>query len=181
LKLIRTPSNYSEINLQLNNAKNITPHNIFANDSHEKVEFLLNTVNSGGSKRKPKKSSFLYDYDNPEIIELESHKLDDYLPQHDYDLILLDIEGSEYFAMKGMKDILSNCKTLVVEFLPHHLKNVADIDVETFLSVLPGHFTKFNCQIINKNTTFLKSRQYCRKCMTQTSVRMELYSLLIRS
>ena len=132
-----------EINLHLNNAKNITPHNIFANDSHEKVEFLLNTVNSGGSKRKPKKSSFLYDYDNPEIIELESHKLDDYLPNHDYDLILLDIEGSEYFAMKGMKDILSNCKTLVFEFLPHHLKNVADIDVETFLSVLPGHFTKF--------------------------------------
>ena len=133
-----------EINLHLNHAKNIIPHNIFANESHEKVEFLLNTVNSGGSKRKPKKSSFLYDFDNPEIIELESHKLDDYLPEHDYDLVLLDIEGSEYFAMKGMKDILSNCKTLVVEFLPHHLKNVADIDVETFLSVLPGHFTKFN-------------------------------------
>ena len=132
-----------EINLQLNNAKNITPHNIFANDSHEKVEFLLNTVNSGGSKRKPKKNSFLYDYDNPEIIELEAHRLDDYLPEHDYDLILLDIEGSEYFAMKGMQDLLSNCKTLVVEFLPHHLKNVADIDVETFLSVLPGHFTEF--------------------------------------
>ena len=133
-----------EINLHLNNADNITPHNIFANDSQEKVEFLLNTVNSGGSKRKPKKSSFLYDFDNPEIIELESHKLDDYLPEHDYDLVLLDIEGSEYFAMKGMEDILANCKTLVVEFLPHHLKNVADIDVETFLSVLPGHFTKFN-------------------------------------
>ena len=132
-----------EINLHLNNIKNITPHNIFANDSHEKVEFLLNTVNSGGSKRKPKKSSFLYDYDDPEIIELESHRLDDYLPQHDYDLVLLDIEGSEYFAMKGMKEILSNCNTLVVEFLPHHLKNVADIDVETFLSVLPDHFTKF--------------------------------------
>ena len=133
-----------EINLHLNHAKNIIPHNIFANESHEKVEFLLNTVNSGGSKRKPKKSSFLYDFDNPEIIELESHKLDDYLPDHDYDLVLLDIEGSEYFAMKGMNNILSNCKTLVVEFLPHHLKNVADIDVETFLSVLPGHFTKFN-------------------------------------
>ncbi len=132
-----------EINLQLNNAENITPHNIFANDTHEKVEFLLNTVNSGGSKRKPKKSNFLYDYDNPEIIELESHRLDDYLPKHDYDLILLDIEGSEYFAMKGMNDILSKCQTLVVEFLPHHLKNVADIDVETFLSVLPDHFTKF--------------------------------------
>lgn len=132
-----------EINLQLNNCKNITAHNIFANDSSEKVEFLLNTVNSGGSKRKPKKSNFLYEYDNPEVIELESHSLDEYLNHHDYELILLDIEGSEYFAMKGMKDILSNCKTLVVEFLPHHLKNVADINVDTFISVLPGHFTKF--------------------------------------
>ena len=55
----------------------------------------------------------------------------------------MDIEGSEYFAMKGMEKILSNCKTLVVEFLPHHLKNVAGIDVDTFLSVLPGHFTAF--------------------------------------
>ena len=132
-----------EINLHLNNIDNITPHNIFANDSHEKVEFLLNTVNSGGSKRKPKKSNFLYEYDNPEIIELESHKLDDFLPNHEYDLVLLDIEGSEYFAMKGMKEILSNCKTLVVEFLPHHLKNVADIDVDTFISVIPGQFTNF--------------------------------------
>ena len=132
-----------EINLQLNNIENITPHNIFANDSSEKVEFLLNTVNSGGSKRKPKKSNFLYDYDNPEVIELESHKLDHYLSEHNFDLILLDIEGSEYFAMKGMKEILSNCKTLVVEFLPHHLKNVADIDVDTFISALPNHFTSF--------------------------------------
>ena len=132
-----------EINLQLNNIENITPHNIFANDSNQKVEFLLNTVNSGGSKRKPQKSNFLYDYDNPEIIELESYLLDNYLSDHDYELVLMDIEGSEYFAMKGMEKILSNCKTLVVEFLPHHLKNVAGIDVDTFLSVLPGHFTAF--------------------------------------
>ena len=132
-----------QINLHLNAATNITPHNIFANDVPENVEFLLNTVNSGGSKRKPKKSSFLYDFDNPEILEMEAHRLDDYLPEHDYDLVLLDIEGSEYFAMKGMPDILSRCKTLVVEFLPHHLKNVADIDVDAFLSVIPDQFTKF--------------------------------------
>lgn len=142
-----------EINLKLNNNENITPHNIFANDSHEKVEFLLNTVNSGGSKRKPKKSNFLYEYDNPEIIELESHRLDDFLPNHDYDLVLLDIEGSEYFAMKGMKEILSNCKTLVVEFLPHHLRNVADIDVDTFISVIPGQFTNFQLPDNNQEHT----------------------------
>ena len=31
----------------------------------------------------------------------------------------------------------------MVEFLPHHLKNVADIDVDTFISALPHHFTTF--------------------------------------
>jgi len=132
-----------EINLQLNNVENITPHNIFANDSSEKVEFLMSKVNSGGSKRKPKINHFFYDYDDPEVIELDSHQLDTYLSEHHFDLVLLDIEGSEYFAMMGMKKILSNCKTLVVEFLPHHLKNVADIDVDTFISALPNHFTKF--------------------------------------
>lgn len=132
-----------EINLQLNNIENITPHNIFANNSSEKVEFLMSTVNSGGSKRKPKISHFLYDYDDPEVIELDSHQLDDYLSEHHFDLVLLDIEGSEYYAMKGMKEILSHCKTLVVEFLPHHLKNVAGVDVDTFISALPQHFTMF--------------------------------------
>ena len=152
-----------EINLHLNHAKNIIPHNIFANESHEKVEFLLNTVNSGGSKRKPKKSSFLYDFDNPEIIELESHKLDDYLPEHDYDLVLLDIEGSEYFAMKGMNDILSHCKTLVVEFLPHHLKNVAGVDVDTFISALPKHFTKFQLPDHNQEHTISEIKTVLQK------------------
>tara|TARA_B100001996_G_C18649229_1_gene588699 strand:+ start:135 stop:974 length:840 start_codon:yes stop_codon:yes gene_type:complete len=152
-----------EINLQLNNIENITPHNIFANDTSEKVEFLLNTVNSGGSKRKPKKSNFLYDYDNPEVIELESHQLDNYLSEHNYDLILLDIEGSEYFAMKGMEKILSNCKTLVVEFLPHHLKNVADIDVDTFISVLPGHFTNFQLPDNNQKHNISELKKVLQK------------------
>ena len=85
----------------------------------------------------------MYNFDNPDIIELESHRLDDYLSDHDYDLVLLDIEGSKFFAMKGMGDILSRCKTLVVEFLTHHLKTIAGINVDTFMSVLSGHFTKF--------------------------------------
>ncbi len=141
-----------ELNTQLNDIKNITTHNIFANDSKEKVQFLLNTVNSGGSKRKPKKSNFLYDYDDPEIIELESHKLDDYLDNKNYDLVLIDIEGSEYFAMNGMPQILNNCKTLVVEFLPHHIQNVADISIEKFLSVIPKQMT--NITIPSKNETY---------------------------
>ena len=151
------------INIQLNNSTNIKTHNVFAGDKHEKVDFLLNTVNSGGSKRKPKKSNFLYEYDNPETIQLDSVPLDEYLGDEQFDLILIDIEGSEYFAMKGMKEILSNCKTLVVEFLPHHLKNVAGVSVEQFVSVLPKHFKKFHLPNNNQTHEFSKTSEVLQK------------------
>ncbi|MGH7427267.1 MAG: hypothetical protein ACREJ4_02740, partial [Candidatus Methylomirabilaceae bacterium] len=52
----------------------------------------------------------------------------------------MDIEGSEYFALQGMQKILAHARVLVVEFLPHHLKNVSGVTVEQFLSVIPPHF-----------------------------------------
>ena len=82
----------------------------------------------------------MYEYDNPKSIQLDSVVLDEYLEDNKFDLVLIDIEGSEYFAMKGMQKILSGCNTLVVEFLPHHLENVAGVSVEQFFSVLPNHF-----------------------------------------
>jgi hypothetical protein len=50
-----------------------------------------------------------------------------------------------------MEKILSNCTTLIVEFLPHHLKNVADVSVEEFFSVIPKNFTQLT--IPSKNET----------------------------
>ena len=147
------------MNLHLNNNENIKPHNIFANDKHEKIDFLLNTVNSGGSKRKPKNSNFLYEYDRPQTIQLDSVPLDEYLEGENFDLILIDIEGSEYFAMKGMKELLSNCNTLVVEFLPHHLRNVAGISVEEFISVIPTHFKKIHLPSKNQTHDFSKTNE----------------------
>ena len=144
------------INIQLNNVKNISAHNILASDKYEKVEFLMNTVNSGGSKRKPQNSNFIYEYDNPKSIHLDSVPLDEHLQGEKFDFILIDIEGSEYFAMKGMEKILSQCNTLVVEFLPHHLKNVAGINVEEFISVIPTQFEKFNLPDKNQTHDFSK-------------------------
>ena len=145
------------INIELNNANNIKSHNVFANDKKEKVEFLLNTVNSGGSKRKPKNSNFLYEYDNPKSIQLDSVVLDEYLEDNKFDLVLIDIEGSEYFAMKGMQQILSGCNTLVVEFLPHHLENVAGVSVEQFFSVIPKHFGKLHLPDNDQTHNFSES------------------------
>ena len=138
------PNNFNllKTNVHLNKAENVSIHNIAASSKQETIKFQMNVVNSGGSKRLPKNNEYMYRYDNPEVIEVQAHSLDEYLNEHKFDLVLIDIEGSEYFAMQGMTEILANCNTLIVEFLPHHLKNVADVTVEQFLSLIPKQFTK---------------------------------------
>ena len=147
------PNNFNllKTNLHLNKTENVSIHNIAASSKQETIKFQMNVVNSGGSKRLPKNNEYMYRYDNPEVIEVQAHSLDEYLDDNNFDLVLIDIEGSEYFAMQGMEKILSNCNTLIVEFLPHHLKNVADVTVEQFLSLIPKQFTKLT--IPSKNET----------------------------
>ena len=130
------------LNLRLNNIENVVSHNIAASEKTEIITFFLNTVNSGGSKRAPKQSHFMYEYDSPERVEIQAHALDTHLSNHAFDLVLMDIEGSEFFALKGMPKILQECKSLIVEFLPHHLRNVAGVDAQTFLKQIPERFTK---------------------------------------
>lgn len=147
------PNNFNllKTNIQLNKSENVSIHNIAASSKQETIKFQMNVVNSGGSKRLPKNNEYMYRYDNPEVIEVKAHSLDDYLDENNFDLVLIDIEGSEYFAMQGMTKILANCNTLIVEFLPHHLKNVADVTVDQFLSLIPKQFTKLT--IPSKNET----------------------------
>jgi len=148
------PNNFKllQTNVKLNNTDNIIIHNIAASDKKENIKFQLNTVNSGGSKRVPINNHYIYTYDNPEVIDVEAHSLDNYLSNKEFDLVLIDIEGSEYFAMKGMADILAQTKTLIVEFLPHHITNVAGVKLTDFLNNIPGHLKKLT--IPSKNETY---------------------------
>jgi len=148
------PNNFKllQTNIEMNNTSNITTHNIAASEREEIIQFQLNTVNSGGSKRVPINNHYMYTYDNPEIIEVSAYSLDTYLTNNYFDLVLIDIEGSEYFAMQGMTNILSKTKTLIVEFLPHHIINVAGVRLTDFLENVPKHLTKLT--IPSKNYTY---------------------------
>ena len=148
------PNNFKllETNVKLNNTSNITLHNIAASNKQEVIKFQLNTVNSGGSKRVPVTNHYMYTYDNPEVIDVEAYALDTYLSNEDFDLVFIDIEGSEYFAMQGMADILGKTKSLIVEFLPHHITNVAGVKLADFLGNIPGHLKKLT--IPSKNKTY---------------------------
>jgi FkbM family methyltransferase len=148
------PNNFKllQINIKLNDISNIIAHNIAASEREETIQFQLNTVNSGGSKRVPVNNHYMYTYDNPKVIDVEAHSLDNYLPNNNFDLVLIDIEGSEYFAMQGMSNILANTKTLIVEFLPHHITNVAGVELTNFLDNIPKHLTKLT--IPSKDKTY---------------------------
>lgn len=125
-----------ELNLALNDLENCRAINIAAGEAPGTINFLQNRINSGGSKRKPLHDDIMYYYDNPKEITIEANTLDQLLVNEQYDLIIMDLEGSEYFALKGMTSILEKTKMLVIEFVPHHLKNVSGINVEMFLGLL---------------------------------------------
>ncbi|MHB1096115.1 MAG: FkbM family methyltransferase [Gemmatimonadaceae bacterium] len=129
-------------NIALNSVVNCRAINVAASDKDETMEFLLSRSNSGGSKRVPKVRKYMYYYDHPETIAVRAVSLDTFLEEETFDVIVMDIEGSEYFALRGMQRLLAKCRLLVVEFVPHHLKNVSGATVQQFLSVITPHFSR---------------------------------------
>jgi FkbM family methyltransferase len=147
------PYTYSLLqkNISLNEVSNCQALNIAASNKNETIQFLLNRSNSGGSKRVPLNKEYMYYYDNPKEISVEAYNLDEYLKRDDFDMTIIDIEGSEYFALQGMQKILSNTELLMIEFLPHHLRNVSGASVEQFISLITPHFSSLT--IPTKNLT----------------------------
>jgi hypothetical protein len=78
----------------------------------------------------------MYFYDAPQVVKVDAVRLDELLAGRRFDLIFMDIEGSEYFAMKGMPSLLKNAQYVITEFIPHHLARVAGITVVQFLECL---------------------------------------------
>lgn len=142
LKLLR-------LNVLLNQRDNIRVIHAAANDANGTIDFVMNTHNTAGSKRMPKFRDDIYFYDNPAITTVPAGRLDDILDGA-FDLVFMDIEGSEYFAFLGMPRLLTHAKTLIVEFLPHHLSRVAGITVDDFLAPLMPHFDQLTIPTIGR-------------------------------
>jgi hypothetical protein len=87
-----------------------------------------------------KNRSFLYYYDRPREIVVDAVSLDVLLADQAVDVVIMDVEGSEFYALKGMQRILARARVLQVEFVPHHLTDVAGITVRDFLEPIVPHF-----------------------------------------
>jgi FkbM family methyltransferase len=102
------------------------------------LTFLSNRVNSGGSKRIPKHQHAIYTFD-ADTITVDGLVLDQRLNQKP-DVIFMDIEGSEFFALQGMQKLLRTAAYVSMEFMPHLIKNVAAISVEALVEQIPSSF-----------------------------------------
>lgn len=131
-----------QANVRLNGADNIVVHNVAVGDEDGRtVEFMLNRENSGGSKLMPTHSVSGYTYDSPEVIQVMTSRIDTILPDQSFDLVIMDIEGSEIFALRGMPHILDSCRSIAVEFRPHHIADVANAGIDQFLDAIQPYFS----------------------------------------
>lgn len=145
-------------NIEVNERNNITAYNLAVSSSYKKLEFLANVVNSGGSKRMPKKMEPMYLDEGTELIEVDAVPIDVFLKKKKFDFIFMDIEGSEYAALTGMPEAISECRVLVSEFIPHHLKNVAGVTPDQFLEPL-ADFTFLHVPELQRSYTGPAIRQ----------------------
>jgi FkbM family methyltransferase len=130
----------AEANLRINACWNATLHKVAAGEARGQISFLINRENSGGSKRKPLVDRDFYLYDDTEQVMVDCFPLDEICGGKSYHLIIMNIEGSEFFAFKGMPQILSDAQALSVEFLPHHIRDAAGVPIDAFVDQLEPHF-----------------------------------------
>jgi FkbM family methyltransferase len=150
-----------QMNISINQRENVSAIHIAASDKPEELEFVASTLNSGGSKRMPVVRDPMYFLDSPVVTKVRADCLDKVLKGESFDAVLMDIEGSEYFALRGMQEILSHAKWLFVEFVPHHLRNVSNVTVEEFLRPIRPHFSS----VFVPSKKFTGSIDHCREIL----------------
>lgn len=147
-------------NIHLNGLHNVQIFNCALYHSEIVLTFHKGKANSGGSKIKPQHDIYSTDAETTEIAGIPARRLDDICRENDLpaaDMLIMDIEGSEYAAMQGTPVFLQQCKMLYVEFQPHHLRNVSGVSAEDFFALIEPHFKSMQVMqdiVIDKNETF---------------------------
>ena len=72
------------------------------------------------------------------LLFADEHVQEQKLPNADG--IIMDIEGAEYFALKGMSNLLKASRFLYIEYVPHHLENVSGTSNEDFFNLILPHY-----------------------------------------
>jgi FkbM family methyltransferase len=129
-------NNYQRLkdNIKLNGALNITAVHKACSDQNGMVVLSVAKDDNKGLN-----SIFLSDEYKSHTQEIEAVTLDSFVKSNNISnisLIKMDVEGAEFIALKGMKEVLTNLKpALVVEIVKNNLE-AAGTSVEEFYTYL---------------------------------------------
>jgi FkbM family methyltransferase len=110
--------------------------NVAACNQDAPIPYLCNTENSGGSKIEPVFKDINYIYDSPKSLTVPGVRMDTIWPDKTFEFILMDIEGGEFNAILGGSQLIDRCSVFAVEYVPDHIKRVANKSIEEFAEVL---------------------------------------------
>jgi FkbM family methyltransferase len=129
------------MNVLLNGLQNVELHNFAAGDRDGEIGFLTSALNSGGSGIDiGERGEAAGIYDQPSRIQVPMKRLDDVFPDDDFDLIVMDIEGAEALALRGMANLVARSRGLLIEVFENHLRRVAKVSNEEFLGLIQPYF-----------------------------------------
>lgn len=131
------PLNYALLssNIELNNAGKVVPVNLALSDKNEIKKLYQYSNNNLGRHS-------LLDINEGGYVEVETITLDSYIDSLDIDMarvkfLKIDIEGYEYFALRGANRVLDNVTTVISEFVPRYMEK-GGVEPERFLDLLIG-------------------------------------------
>ncbi len=135
-----------ETSIAINKLSNLYAFNLAVGEKNGNIDFLKSRVFSGGAKRLPLFNKGNYTFDNPEIQSVPMISIDNFEPLNDIkiNVCVIDIEGSEFFALKGMQGKLAQgIDNLIVEFIPHHINNVGGCTISEFCNLIIPYYNYF--------------------------------------
>jgi len=143
------PKNYEllKLNIALNNVKNAHVSNKAIGAKSGRAIVVHNPLNTGNSSILEKTGS----EEDVELATLDSELKS--FPEERVDLLVMDIEGHELYALKGSIKVLENIKFLDMEFAPEQLAEHNSDPIELlnlvfnyfdYMYILRDTATKFN-------------------------------------
>jgi len=122
-----------QYNLLLNKIENAQIFNLAVGEKEGTVRVKHNILNTG--------NSIIDHSDNKALQEVNIVALDHHLRGvPEYDLVVMDVEGSECAALRGMKDFLKKVKYLFIEYCPDNLAQFGETR-ESFIQTVSTHYS----------------------------------------
>jgi len=132
-----------KLNLKINDITNAECFDFAAAERDGVAEFLTSSYNSGTSKiRRGEVEKLSYDVGRYQSLEVRTRRLDDAFSDRHFDLIVVDIEGSESAALAGMPMLLRNASFLSLEVMPDHISKLANQSAEEFFKPVSQVFNR---------------------------------------